>query len=690
VARALRFEVGICFAGQPAPQSLVQEIFVLAFLLAICSVFPLHAQSFDASQAGGPITITAPWRFHPGDNPQWASPTYDDSQWPLLRFERMWSVQGYPGVSGYAWYRIRLQLPESKEPLALAVDRGNDVAEFYADGKLIGAWGRTHPSPVALIRLPNTAVMMPLPPTLNGRTIELAARIWMAPQAAAVSLSGSWPLPVIGTEQSVRTLCNLTVNRSLLASLPDWFVALVALVIGQISFGLFFLRPRATEYAWAGLYLFGQALVVGFYLYMQINGLRGDVAAFVTTALIAGVTICWLLLIWGFIRAKADWLFYAGIVLALEPGVSVPLVFAGVMTIPESYAVGAVLTLCIGLLIFVRLVREAWKGNRDAQIFLVPFLLNSVAYAVNLVLHSLFLLGRYWSDVSFRGGGLALYRGPYFTITWDQLGYLLSYLAIGAVLVRRFTRSAEQEQRLATEMESARQVQAQLVPSEFPRLSGFRIEAAYLPAAEVGGDFYQVFEQNDGSVVLVIGDVCGKGLKAAMTGVLAIGAARTLASEQLSPGLLLTRFNKQMVGSQNGGFITCICARISREGAVVLANAGHLPPYRNGEEIQVASGLPLGITPEVEYGEICVQLAPGDSLTFLSDGVIEARGKAEEFFGFERAQEISRQTAQAIANAAQRFGQEDDITVLTLAYTAPPVSSPLPQPLPGASALSET
>ena len=184
----------------------------------------------------------------------------------------------------------------------------------------------------------------------------------------------------------------------------------------------------------------------------------------------------------------------------------------------------------------------------------------------------------------------------------------------------------------------------------------------------MGGDFYQVLEQYDGSLLIVIGDVCGKGLKAAMTGVLAIGTVRTLASEQLSPGLLMTRFNKQMVGLQNGGFITCICARITGDGAVAFANAGHLSPYCNGEEIQVESGLPLGITPEVEYGETCVQLAPGDSLTFISDGVIEARSKADEFFGFERAHEISRQRAQAIASAAQRFGQEDDITVLTVSF----------------------
>jgi hypothetical protein len=230
-------------------------------------------------------------------------------------------------------------------------------------------------------------------------------------------------------------------------------------------------------------------------------------------------------------NSKADRFLRAAILLVLSRPVLFLLTATGHVTVAHDFVFVAVVYVCTGLLVFIRLVHNARRGNQDAQIFLVPFLFYSVANAVRSILNAF-----YWSGVFSReaasssGEGLALYRGPFFTVTWDQLGALLSYLAIGAVLVRRFTRSAEQEQRLATEMESARQVQAQLVPLDFPRLSGFHIDAAYLAAAEVGGDFYQVFEQNDGSVIIVIGDVCGKGLKAAMTGVLAIGVARTLAS----------------------------------------------------------------------------------------------------------------------------------------------------------------
>ena len=97
-----------------------------------------------------------------------------------------------------------------------------------------------------------------------------------------------------------------------------------------------------------------------------------------------------------------------------------------------------------------------------------------------------------------------------------------------------------------------------------------------------------------------------------------------------------------------------------------MANAGHLSPYRRGEEIKLESGLPLGLTSDAEYAETVLELAPGDTLTMLSDGVVEAMNPQHQLFGFERTQAISTQSARTIAAAAQEFGQEDDITVLTL------------------------
>jgi serine phosphatase RsbU (regulator of sigma subunit) len=101
-----------------------------------------------------------------------------------------------------------------------------------------------------------------------------------------------------------------------------------------------------------------------------------------------------------------------------------------------------------------------------------------------------------------------------------------------------------------------------------------------------------------------------------------------------------------------------------------VANAGHLSPYRRGEEIAVDAGLPLGIDGSVEYSETHFQLEPGDTLTLISDGVVEAMNSEGQLYGFERTRAISVQSAGSIASAAQVFGQEDDITVLTVARVA--------------------
>jgi serine phosphatase RsbU (regulator of sigma subunit) len=135
------------------------------------------------------------------------------------------------------------------------------------------------------------------------------------------------------------------------------------------------------------------------------------------------------------------------------------------------------------------------------------------------------------------------------------------------------------------------------------------------------------------------------------------------------PADILAYLNRILHG-QIGGFVTCCAAVISNDGKLTLANAGHPSPYRNGEELTTIGGLPLGIVAEVSYEESSVQLAPGDRLTFVSDGVVEATNEKRELFGFARTQEISNQPATTIAEAAQNFGQEDDITVVSVVRTA--------------------
>ena len=247
---------------------------------------------------------------------------------------------------------------------------------------------------------------------------------------------------------------------------------------------------------------------------------------------------------------------------------------------------------------------------------------------------------------------------------------MLMLIAVVAVLPLRFARSRRDEERLAGEMESARTVQQVLIPNEIPPVPGFRIHCVYRPAGQVGGDFFQVIPIASGGALIAVGDVSGKGMPAAMTVSLLVGTLRTLAHYTDRPSEILDSMNRRMLSRSQGGFTTCVVLRIEPQGAVTVANAGHLAPYLGGQEIAVENGLPLGITAETDYPEVSIPLPVGAQLTLYTDGVVEARARSGELFGFERAATLSTQPAEVIAQTAQSFGQDDDITVLTVMMEA--------------------
>jgi serine phosphatase RsbU (regulator of sigma subunit) len=223
-----------------------------------------------------------------------------------------------------------------------------------------------------------------------------------------------------------------------------------------------------------------------------------------------------------------------------------------------------------------------------------------------------------------------------------------------------------QGERMAAELEAARTAQRVLVPEHLAPIEGYRIESAYKPAQELSGDFYQVLPAGGGATLLALGDVSGKGLTAAITGTLAIGVMRQLAVEGLRPAALLAALNDRLVAAGSGGFITLVCVLIGASGEATLAKAGHLNPYLDGDEVDLGASLPLGVAAGADYTELGLTLQPGCRLTLLSDGVVEARSPSGELLGFERTRGLSARSAKEIADAAKRFGQDDDITVLII------------------------
>jgi serine phosphatase RsbU (regulator of sigma subunit) len=133
---------------------------------------------------------------------------------------------------------------------------------------------------------------------------------------------------------------------------------------------------------------------------------------------------------------------------------------------------------------------------------------------------------------------------------------------------------------------------------------------------------------------------------------------------------MLAALNRRLHGRLRNGFATCLILRLNRDGGCVIANAGHLPPYVNGKEVELPGAVPLGLLDEACYESIDVRLEAGDRLALYTDGLLEARNADGELFGFGRVGELlaRAQDARQIADAAQEFGQDDDITVLTLEF----------------------
>jgi len=167
-------------------------------------------------------------------------------------------------------------------------------------------------------------------------------------------------------------------------------------------------------------------------------------------------------------------------------------------------------------------------------------------------------------------------------------------------------------------------------------------------------------------LLIVAGDITGKGLKAGMMVAFLVGAIRSTVDWSADPAVLLKSLNQRLVG-RGDAQATCVAMRIGAEGDVVLANAGHIPPYLNGDMLSIEGAFPLGFSAELDLSVQRFKLVEGDRLVLMSDGIAEAMDANGQLFGFERALDLVRRARSAaeVATAAQRFGQEDDISVIS-------------------------
>jgi len=252
---------------------------------------------------------------------------------------------------------------------------------------------------------------------------------------------------------------------------------------------------------------------------------------------------------------------------------------------------------------------------------------------------------------------------------------------------RRLKQEAHARERIEQELHVARRIQQASLPEVVPELEGWEISPRYRPAREVGGDFFDFLELEDGRLGVVVGDATGKGVPAALVMSTTCGMLRAVAqASDYSPGEVLGRVNEALSARIPANmFVTCFYAVLEPEsGRLLYANAGHDLPYvRRADDAEelMARGMPLGLMPGMNYEEKEVILGAGERALFYSDGLVEAHNPEGEMFGFPRLRGLVAEHAEGellvdflmeelYSFTGEGWEQEDDITLVTLQRSA--------------------
>jgi hypothetical protein len=538
----------------------------------------------------------------------------------------------------------------------------DDAYQVYANGQLVGEFGHFVAGRVTCYQSQPRAFR--LPADLRDGSLVLAIRMYMAPASMSgrPAPGGLHAPPVLGQAPAIFAMTNLSRNAVLLFAASFAVEAVILIFVICLVFVLFCLDRTERAYSWLGI----ECTTILLYSYTLVSletsewlsRTWGHQVLAVAGAL---VPVFWILFFAAWFRldgrnrlhrilwplAGLDYLCSAT---ALSPLYSwmvhfgLPRWLFSLNLFSDTPLV--VLLICVGYL--------GIRKNRAEGLLALPAILLVAAGHLPWVFTILNV------PAGFHPFGI--------DVRFYQLGTMAVLIMFTVRLLQRYFAGQRDRDQLQQEMEQARQVQQILVPNALPVLSAFRLESEYRSARHVGGDFFQILSGQDGSLLLIIGDVSGKGLKAAMLVSMIVGTIRAVVEQTEEPLSILEDLNRQMCGRIGQQFATCLVVRIASGGGCVLANAGHLAPYLNGREMTLAGSVPLGIVENAQFELLSFTLEPDERLVMITDGIVEAQDAKQQLFGFERTAELVGRTNSAaeVAAAAQSFGQQDDITVLSV------------------------
>lgn len=634
----------------------------------------------------GSAKLDGPWQFHLGDDPSWALPETEDATgqhgWEQLTADAPWGTQGHHNYVGYAWYRRHIDLSKASgapDDVAIYIPAIDDIYEIYWNGVRVAQFGKFPPHMVPY---------MLVPPQTWGlgqvRKGVLAVRVYKIPLSSVDdgTAGGFEGVPIVGSPAAIAAIKDAHGFQWLQHAQFRFGLTSLYIVTAILSFLLWLRDRRLRLLLWVAIYSFMPLPEVIF------NGLGLHISGIVQQAIVQpliGVREVsqWFLLVYllqleGSRRLMrllivAAWI--SVIFGALDGGLGF---LADNISIPVFTWLDAIFTVLIlpPELMPVILIVIALKQKKrlDSGRWLVAALASAGAlwYSVSNVAFQ-GIRYTHWTLAPWMGQPLFQLFGSNFTP--QSLLRLALFLTILYAVFRSASDYRHRQSALEQEYKSARELQQVLIPDKLPALPGFAMTSAYRPAQEVGGDFFQIIPlegKDEGSTLILLGDVSGKGLKAAMTVSMIVGAARAMARYTTQPAEILTELNGRLYGRMQDGFATCLAMRISSIGECVVASAGHPAPYLNKSEVELPGAVPLGMVAHPVYEQKALRIGEGDRVALYTDGLLEARGANGEIFSFERLNALMAEfpDAKQAAEAAVDFGQDDDITVLTLTRLA--------------------
>jgi hypothetical protein len=627
------------------------------------------------------VPLDGPWQFHLGDNPAWAAPSFDDSQWEQLTADKTWGAQTHPSYTGFAWYRRAITItpaPGVKPDFSLLIPHIDDVYEIYWNGKLVGQLGSMPPHLVEYVTAPWQIYSLNPGQQAGPVSGVLAIRVFKGPLASndPADLGGFEALPLLGSPAAIAAAKGSRDFRWLRSQQFLFGLTSLYALVALLSF-IAWVRDRSQWLLfWMTILAFCPAVDLLTTGMRQMYPFNFQIVV-AQTFIEIRETSQWFLLLWllqiheyrklvRFARIAATISIVSGALDSLSFSF-----FPNLISEFQFQIVDAFFTCCAlpfevvpAILVTFAILRHKRLDSSRWLVAIIAFL-NATTYW----LENLFVQGVRITHFTIN----ERINAPLITINGNALNILLIlrtllFLSIVYAVIRYVVDTQRRQTSLEQEFQNARELQQVLVPETLPTLAGFTLTSAYRPAQEVGGDFFQIIPVENGSTLVVLGDVSGKGLKAAMAVSMIVGAVRTLVENTSSPAEILAGINRRLIGRLQGGFATAIALRLDGNGACTIASAGHPAPYVNDQELTFPGALPLGVMPTAVFEELRFNLGERDQLALYTDGLLEARSQSGDLYSFGRLKTLfaTRPTAEQAAQAAVNFGQDDDITVLTL------------------------